>query len=152
VLLPLALDPGIALRRTTYLSRMIQRCGKLPLVFLEALDWKEKRHASSGTEDWFMHPLLNPGSFLAIDESTERSVTRVGTTSSTGLSISLNIAIAGFIVFVMLASRGSPEHGAADRLEKFRSKASRRWSGCWISAMLWSSLRISDTALKSAGV
>ena len=36
VQLPLALDPGIDLRRTTYLSRMIQRWGKLPLMLLNA--------------------------------------------------------------------------------------------------------------------
>ena len=33
-LLPLSLDPGMDLRKTTYLSRMIQRWGRIPLVFL----------------------------------------------------------------------------------------------------------------------
>src|SRR5690348_4024189 len=32
VTLPLSLDPGIDVRRTTYLSRAIQRWGKLPLM------------------------------------------------------------------------------------------------------------------------
>ena len=72
VLLPLSLDPGIDLRRTTYLSRMIQRWGKLPLLFLEALELKEHRYGFIGTEDWFMSPLLLPGTFIMVDETTRK--------------------------------------------------------------------------------
>ena len=75
--LPLSLDPGVDLRRTTYLSRMIQRWGKLPLMFLDALDLKDHRYAFIGTEDWFMYPLLQPGSLLVIDE-TRRKVVNSG--------------------------------------------------------------------------
>ena len=72
VLLPLTLDPGVDLRRTTYLTRMIQRWGKLPLFFLEALDLKEQRYALIGTEDWFMYPMLPPGTFVSIDETQSK--------------------------------------------------------------------------------
>jgi transcriptional regulator with XRE-family HTH domain len=72
VLLPLSLDPGIDLRRTTYLSRMIQRWGKLPLLFLQTLRLKEHRYAFIGTEDFFMYPLLQPGAFVMIDETQRR--------------------------------------------------------------------------------
>jgi hypothetical protein len=68
----LSLDPGIDLRRTTYLSRMIQRWGKLPLLFLEALELKEHRYGFIGTEDWFMYPLLLPGTFIMVDETTRK--------------------------------------------------------------------------------
>jgi transcriptional regulator with XRE-family HTH domain len=77
VLLPLSLDPGIDLRRTTYLTRMIQRWGKLPLLFLESLDLKEQRYALIGTEDWFMYPLLQPGTFVSIDEA-QRKISNTG--------------------------------------------------------------------------
>lgn len=70
--LPLSLDPGIDLRRTTYLSRMIQRWGKLPLMLLNGLDLKAHRYAYIGTEDWSMFPLLHPGSLLLIDETRRR--------------------------------------------------------------------------------
>jgi hypothetical protein len=73
VLLPLSLDPGTDLRRTTYLSRMIQRWGRLPLLFLETLGLKEHRYAFIGTEDWFMYPLLQPGTFVMIDD-TQRKI------------------------------------------------------------------------------
>ena len=72
--LPLSLDPGIDVRRTTYLSRAIQRWGKLPLMLLDALDLKAHRYAFIGTDDWFMYPLLQPGSLLLIDESRRKVV------------------------------------------------------------------------------
>jgi hypothetical protein len=77
VLLPLALDPGFDMRRTTYLSRLIQRWGRLPLMFLETLNLKEQRYALIGTEDWFMYPLLQPGTFVAIDD-TQRKIATSG--------------------------------------------------------------------------
>ncbi len=69
VTLPLKLDPGIDLRRTTYLSRMIQEWGKMPLALLESIKIKEHRYAYIGTDDYMMHPLLQPGSLVQIDES-----------------------------------------------------------------------------------
>jgi transcriptional regulator with XRE-family HTH domain len=80
VLLPLALDPGLDLSKTTYLSRMIQRWGKLPLMLLHGLDFKTHRYAFVGTEDWSMYPLLQPGSLLLIDE-TKRKIVPTGWTN-----------------------------------------------------------------------
>jgi hypothetical protein len=74
VLMPLSLDPGIDIRRTTYLSRMIQRWGRMPLMFLDGLDLKQHRYAFIGTDDWFMYPLLQPGSFLLVDETRRKIV------------------------------------------------------------------------------
>jgi transcriptional regulator with XRE-family HTH domain len=71
---PLSLDPGVDLRRTTFLSRMIQRWGKLPLMLLNGLDLKNHRYGFIGTEDWSMYPLLQPGSLVVIDE-TRRKLT-----------------------------------------------------------------------------
>ena len=77
VLLPISLDPGIDVRRTTYLSRMIQRWGKLPLMLLDALDLKDHRYGFIGVDDWFMYPLLQPGSLVMLDE-TKRKVVNSG--------------------------------------------------------------------------
>ena len=74
VQVPLSLDPGIDLRRTTYLSRMIQRWGKLPLGLLSGLDLKNHRYGFIGTEDWSMYPLLQPGSLVLVDESRSKIV------------------------------------------------------------------------------
>ena len=77
VLLPLTLDPGMDFRRTTYMSRMIQRWGKLPLIYLETLGVKDHRYGFIGTEDWFMYPLLQPGSFVTVDD-TARKISNTG--------------------------------------------------------------------------
>jgi len=74
VQLPLALDPGIDLRKTTYLSRMIQRWGKLPIMLLNGLDLKNHRYAFIGTEDSSMYPMIQPGSLVLIDETRRKIV------------------------------------------------------------------------------
>ncbi len=78
--IPLALDPGIDIRKTTFLSRMIQKWGKLPLSLLNGLDLKDHQYAYVGTDDWFMYPLIQPGSLVLIDES-RRKVLNSGWTS-----------------------------------------------------------------------
>jgi hypothetical protein len=71
---PLSLDPGIDTTKTTYLSRLIQRWGTLPLMLLTGLDPKHHRYAFVGTEDWTMYPILQPGALLQINESKRRIV------------------------------------------------------------------------------
>lgn len=78
--IPLSLDPGIDLKKTTYLSRMIQRWGKLPLALLDGLDLKNHRYGYIGSEDWSMYPLIQPGSLILIDE-TRRKVAGAGWSS-----------------------------------------------------------------------
>lgn len=79
-LLPLQLDPGLDVRRTSYITRMIQRWGKVSLLFLNALELKDRRYGFIGTEDWFMYPLLQPGSFVEIDD-TNRKIAMSGWTN-----------------------------------------------------------------------
>lgn len=74
VQVPLALDPGLDTSKTTYLSRVIQRWGKLPLALLAGLDTKNHRYAFIGSDDWSMYPLLQPGSLLLIDDSPRKIV------------------------------------------------------------------------------
>jgi len=75
VLFPLSLDPGFDPRHTSYLTRLIQRWGKVPLSLLDAIDPEAGlRYAFIGTDDWFMHPLLPPGTFVMLDESKRKIV------------------------------------------------------------------------------
>jgi transcriptional regulator with XRE-family HTH domain len=69
---PLALDPGLDLSRTVFLSRLIQRWGKLPLMLLNNVDLRNHRYGLIGTEDWLMYPLIPPGSLVVIDDSNRR--------------------------------------------------------------------------------
>ena len=75
VRVPLVLDPGADLRKTSYLSRIIQRWGKLPLALLNGLDMKNHRYAFIGSEDWSMYPIVQPGALVLIDESHRKIVT-----------------------------------------------------------------------------
>ena len=74
---PVALDPGIDLSRTVFLSRMIQRWGTVPLVLLNNIDLRNYRYGFIGTEDWSMFPLIPPGSLVVIDD-TKRKIANSG--------------------------------------------------------------------------
>jgi len=80
VRLPLALDPGFDIRKTVYVSRMIQRWGKVPLSLLDNLDIQNHRYGFIGSEDWTMYPLIPPNSFVLIDDS-KRKIVNSGWTS-----------------------------------------------------------------------
>lgn len=69
---PVALDPGIDLSKTEFLSRMIQRWGKLPLTLLNRADLRNHLYGLIGTDDWFMNPIIPPGSLVVIDENRRR--------------------------------------------------------------------------------
>ena len=69
---PVALDPGIDVSKTEFLSRMIQRWGTLPLILLKRRDLRNFQYGLIGTEDWFMHPIIPPGSLVVIDDSRRR--------------------------------------------------------------------------------
>lgn len=77
---PISLDPGIDLRKTTFLSRLIQRWGTLPLALLDSLELKNHRYGFIGTDDWTMYPLIQPGSLVLIDD-TRRKVINTGWTN-----------------------------------------------------------------------
>ena len=72
--LPTAMDPVFDLRKTVFVSRMIQRWGRVPLTLLSGLDVQNHRYAFIGSEDWTMYPLIPPGTFVMIDESRRKIV------------------------------------------------------------------------------
>jgi len=75
VQVPIALDPGIDVSRTVFLSRLIQKWGTLPLMLLNNIDLKNKRYGLIGTEDWAMFPIIPPGSLVVIDDTKRRLAT-----------------------------------------------------------------------------
>jgi transcriptional regulator with XRE-family HTH domain len=77
VQMPLSLDPGLDIRKTTFLSQMIQRWGTLPLSLVSGADGKHLRFAFVGSEDWSMYPLIRPESLLLIDD-TQRKIASSG--------------------------------------------------------------------------
>ncbi len=80
VQVPISLDPGLDLSRTVFLSRLIQRWGKLPLMLLNNVDLRNHRYGLIGTEDWSMFPIIPPGSLVVIDDARRRIVNSGWTT------------------------------------------------------------------------
>jgi transcriptional regulator with XRE-family HTH domain len=72
VLLPIALDPGIDLRKTFFVSEVVQRWGKLPLALVGGMDVKRYRYGFVGTDDWSMNPAIPAGSLLVIDDTKRK--------------------------------------------------------------------------------
>ena len=65
-------DVEIDLNKTTFLSHLIRRWGKLPLNFLNGMDLRQYRYGFIGLEDWSMYPILQPGALVAIDEGRRK--------------------------------------------------------------------------------
>jgi transcriptional regulator with XRE-family HTH domain len=72
VQVPVKLDPGFDVRRSTDLGRMIENWGPIPMQYLQDLAKKKYIYAYIGTEDLTMYPLLLPGSFVQVDEDRSR--------------------------------------------------------------------------------
>ncbi len=77
VAMPLKLDPGVDFRRTTYLSRVVQQWGKVPLSLLDTLNIEDYRYGLIGMEDFLMYPMLRPGALVQIDEN-QRQIRHTG--------------------------------------------------------------------------
>jgi transcriptional regulator with XRE-family HTH domain len=73
---PVKLDPGFDLRETSNIGRMVQKWGVVPLAILSQLASQNYTYAYIGTEDYTMYPILQPGSFVQVDESRRRVVER----------------------------------------------------------------------------
>jgi len=74
VTVPLPAELQVDLNQTTFLSHLLRKWGKMPLGILNGMDLRRYRYAFMGCEDWSMHPLLPPGSFLVIDENRRKIV------------------------------------------------------------------------------
>ena len=77
VQIPLRVDPTLDLRRTGFLTRLIQRWGRIPLLLLNRLDLKAYCYGLIGSQDWTMWPLIRPGALVVIDD-TKREIEMSG--------------------------------------------------------------------------
>jgi transcriptional regulator with XRE-family HTH domain len=79
VTLPHPSEKEIDLNRTTFLSQVIRRWGKVPFSFLKGHE-AQHRYGLIGLEDWSMFPILRPGSLVLINEGC-RKIAASGWTS-----------------------------------------------------------------------
>ena len=69
---PIKLDPGFSLEKTIDLKRVIEQWGTIPMAYLSLLAEDRYTYGYIGTEDFTMHPIIPPGSFVQVDESKEK--------------------------------------------------------------------------------
>ena len=74
VQVPVKLDPSFDLRRTANLGRMIEHWGLVPLSYLSHFADHQYTYGYVGSEDFTMYPILQPGSFVQVDESRNRVI------------------------------------------------------------------------------
>lgn len=73
-IIPQMPDAQIDLRKTSFVSHLVRRWGRLPLSLLDGLDLKKNRYGFIGLDDWSMFPLLQPGALVMIDESRRKII------------------------------------------------------------------------------
>jgi len=70
--LPVRFDPGTRPEETNLLHRMVQAWGVFPISVFQHLDLQHFLYGYIGLEDYTMHPLIRPGSFVQIDRQQKR--------------------------------------------------------------------------------
>lgn len=72
VRIPVSIDPGFDIRKSSNVGRMVEKWGIVPLAFLSQFADRNFTYGYIGSEDMTMYPLLMPGSFVQVDESRDK--------------------------------------------------------------------------------
>jgi hypothetical protein len=72
VRMPVRLDPGFSLQKTSELRRAIEQWGSVPMAHLARLADDRYTYGYLGSEDFTMYPILPPGSFVQVDETRHK--------------------------------------------------------------------------------
>ncbi len=72
VRMPTRLDPGFSLQKTTDLKRVIEQWGTVPMTYLSLFADDSYTYGYIGSDDYTMHPILPPGSFVQVDEAKNK--------------------------------------------------------------------------------
>jgi transcriptional regulator with XRE-family HTH domain len=80
VAFPVRFEPGFSPDTTTLISRIVELWGEVPISLLQHLDIRHSQYGFVGLQDYTLHPLVPPGSFVQIDDRMNRVVTSPWTT------------------------------------------------------------------------
>jgi len=72
--MPVRLDPGFTLSKTTNIARMIEQWGVVPFTYLSTLVDGRYSYGYIGAQDFTMYPILPPGSFVQVDETKNKVI------------------------------------------------------------------------------
>ena len=72
VAFPARFDRGFSLSETNLLSRMVETWGEVPISLIQNLDLRNHLYGYIGMRDYTLFPLLRPGSFVQIDQTSRK--------------------------------------------------------------------------------
>ena len=69
---PVRFDRSFDLDNTNLLTRMVEIWGEVPIARLQQLDLRHNLYGYIGLQDFTLHPLLRPGTFVQVDQRVRR--------------------------------------------------------------------------------
>jgi len=69
---PVRFDRGLNIGKTNLISRMVEIWGEVPIALIQHLDLRHSLYGYIGLDDFTLHPLLRPGSFVQIDQTVKK--------------------------------------------------------------------------------
>ena len=69
---PVRFDRSFDLDNTNLLARMVEIWGEVPIALIQQLDLRHGLYGYIGLQDFTLHPLLRPGSFVQIDQRVRK--------------------------------------------------------------------------------
>jgi len=69
---PVRFDRGFTLDKTNLLARMVEVWGEIPIALIQHLDVRYSLYGYIGMQDFTLHPMLRPGSFVQIDPEVKK--------------------------------------------------------------------------------
>lgn len=74
VTFPVRFESDFSLNKTTLISRIVELWGEVPISLLQHLDIRHHQYGFVGLQDYTLHPLVPPGSFVQIDDRMNRVI------------------------------------------------------------------------------
>lgn len=69
---PVRFDRSFDLDNTNLLARMVEIWGEVPIALLQHLDLRHNLYGYIGLQDFTLHPLIRPGSFVQVDQRVRK--------------------------------------------------------------------------------
>lgn len=69
---PIRFDRSFDIDNTNLLNRMVETWGEVPISLIQSLDLRHSLYGYVGLQDFTLHPLLRPGSFVQIDQRVKK--------------------------------------------------------------------------------
>jgi transcriptional regulator with XRE-family HTH domain len=69
---PVRFDRAFDLDNTNLLARMVEIWGEVPIALIQRLDLRHSLYGYIGLQDFTLHPLLRPGSFVQINQRVRK--------------------------------------------------------------------------------